>query len=72
MAEYTVIYQWASQGYAASVPDLPGCVACGDTHGRNPAIHQGSHRVAHRRMKERRPASSRGQSAKAGLVAVDV
>ena len=31
MTEYTVIYQWAGRNYSASVPDLPGCIACGDT-----------------------------------------
>jgi predicted RNase H-like HicB family nuclease len=29
--EYTVIYEWAGENYSAYVPDLPGCVACGDT-----------------------------------------
>ena len=31
MREYTVIYEWAGNNYSAYVPDLPGCVACGDT-----------------------------------------
>ena len=31
MKEYTVIYEWAGNNYSAYVPDLPGCVACGDT-----------------------------------------
>ena len=31
MKEYTVIYEWAGSNYSAYVPDLPGCVACGDT-----------------------------------------
>ena len=31
MKEYTVIYEWAGDNYSAYVPDLPGCVACGDT-----------------------------------------
>ena len=31
MKEYTVIYEWAGENYSAFVPDLPGCVACGDT-----------------------------------------
>ncbi len=31
MKEYTVIYEWAGENYSAYVPDLPGCVACGDT-----------------------------------------
>jgi predicted RNase H-like HicB family nuclease len=30
MKEYTVIYEWAGENYSAYVPDLPGCVACGD------------------------------------------
>jgi predicted RNase H-like HicB family nuclease len=29
--EYTVIHQWAGKNYSAYVPDLPGCIACGDT-----------------------------------------
>ncbi len=31
MKEYTVIYEWAGENYSAYVPDLSGCVACGDT-----------------------------------------
>ena len=31
MREYTVIYERAEGNYSAYVPDLPGCVACGDT-----------------------------------------
>jgi len=31
MREYTVIYEWAGNNYSAYVPDLPGCIACGDT-----------------------------------------
>ncbi|MFH1923069.1 MAG: type II toxin-antitoxin system HicB family antitoxin [Planctomycetota bacterium] len=31
MKQYTVIYEWAGKSYSAYVPDLPGCVACGDT-----------------------------------------
>jgi predicted RNase H-like HicB family nuclease len=31
MIEYTVIYEWAGNNYSAYVPDLPGCIACGDT-----------------------------------------
>ncbi len=31
MKEYTVIYEWAGENYSAYVPDIPGCVACGDT-----------------------------------------
>ncbi|MFM9158282.1 MAG: type II toxin-antitoxin system HicB family antitoxin, partial [Dolichospermum sp.] len=26
-----VVYEWAGSNYSAYVPDLPGCVACGDT-----------------------------------------
>jgi predicted RNase H-like HicB family nuclease len=29
--EYTVIYEWAGSNYSAYLPDLPGCIACGDT-----------------------------------------
>lgn len=31
MKEYLVIYEWAGQNYSAYAPDLPGCVAAGDT-----------------------------------------
>ena len=31
MKEYVVIYEWAGSNYSAYCPDLPGCVACGDT-----------------------------------------
>jgi len=31
MKEYIVIYEWAGGNYSAYVPDLPGCVACGDS-----------------------------------------
>jgi predicted RNase H-like HicB family nuclease len=29
--EYMVIFEWAGNNYSAYVPDLPGCIACGDT-----------------------------------------
>lgn len=31
MKEYTVIFEKAGNNYSAYVPDLPGCIACGDT-----------------------------------------
>ncbi|GAF76597.1 unnamed protein product [marine sediment metagenome] len=31
MKEYTVIYEWAGKNYSAYVPDLPGCIGCGDS-----------------------------------------
>lgn len=31
MKEYLVIYEKAENNYSAYVPDLPGCVACGET-----------------------------------------
>ena len=31
MKQYTVVYERAGGNYSAYVPDLPGCVACGDT-----------------------------------------
>jgi predicted RNase H-like HicB family nuclease len=31
MREYAVIYERGSEGWGAWVPDLPGCVAAGDT-----------------------------------------
>ncbi len=29
--EYTTICEWTGKNYSAYAPDLPGCVACGDT-----------------------------------------
>jgi len=29
--EYVVIYEWTGRNYSAYVPDLPGCVAAGET-----------------------------------------
>jgi predicted RNase H-like HicB family nuclease len=31
MKEYVVIYEWTGRNYSAYAPDLPGCVAAGDT-----------------------------------------
>jgi len=31
MREYAVVYERAESNYSAYVPDLPGCIACGDT-----------------------------------------
>mgnify|MGYP001773309736 CR=1 FL=1 len=31
MKKYVVIYEWTGKNYSAYVPDLPGCIACGDT-----------------------------------------
>ena len=31
MREYLVVYERAGRNYSAYVPDLPGCVAAGDT-----------------------------------------
>ncbi len=31
MKEYVVIYEWNGKNYSAYAPDLPGCVAAGDT-----------------------------------------
>ena len=31
MKEYIVVYERAAGNYSAYVPDLPGCIACGDT-----------------------------------------
>jgi len=31
MKQYFVIYEKAGENYSAYVPDLPGCIACGDT-----------------------------------------
>ena len=29
--EYAIVYEWTGKNYSAYVPDLPGCIACGDT-----------------------------------------
>ena len=29
--EYAIIYEWTGKNYSACAPDLPGCIACGDT-----------------------------------------
>lgn len=29
--KYVVVYEWAGSNYSAYVPDLPGCIAVGDT-----------------------------------------
>jgi len=31
MKQYLVIFEKAGENYSAYVPDLPGCIACGDT-----------------------------------------
>ena len=31
MKQYVVVYERSANGWAAYVPDLPGCVAAGDT-----------------------------------------
>ena len=31
MKDFVVIYEWTGNNYSAYAPDLPGCVACGDT-----------------------------------------
>ena len=31
MKQYVVIYEWSGDNYSAYVPDLAGCIACGDT-----------------------------------------
>ncbi len=31
MKEYLVIFEWTGRNYSAYAPDLPGCVAAGDT-----------------------------------------
>ena len=31
MKKYVVIYEWTGDNFSAYAPDLPGCVACGDT-----------------------------------------
>ena len=42
MKEYTVIYEWAGNNYSAYVPDLPGCIACGDTLEETKALIKGA------------------------------
>ena len=31
MTSYTVIYEWGERNWSAYVPDLPGCIATGET-----------------------------------------
>ena len=31
MNGYLIIYEWTGSNYSAYAPDLPGCIACGDT-----------------------------------------
>ncbi len=31
MKSYVVVYEKAGDNYSAYAPDLPGCIACGDT-----------------------------------------
>ncbi|MBT7616964.1 MAG: type II toxin-antitoxin system HicB family antitoxin, partial [Calditrichaeota bacterium] len=31
MNNYLIIYEWTGSNYSAYAPDLPGCIACGDT-----------------------------------------
>ena len=31
MKQYLVIYEKAGENFSAYAPDLPGCIACGDT-----------------------------------------
>jgi len=31
MKQYTVIYEWGDRNWSAYVPDLPGCIATGQT-----------------------------------------
>lgn len=38
MREYLVIYERAGRNYSAYAPDLPGCVACGDTIAETEAL----------------------------------
>ncbi|MCX7047456.1 MAG: type II toxin-antitoxin system HicB family antitoxin [Candidatus Sumerlaeota bacterium] len=40
MNEYVVIYERAGRNYSAYAPDLPGCIACGDTLEETKALMQ--------------------------------
>ncbi len=37
---YTVVIEKTGNGYSAYAPDLPGCVAAGDTHEETEALVQ--------------------------------
>jgi predicted RNase H-like HicB family nuclease len=39
---YAVIYERTATGYSAYVPDLPGCVAAGETLEQTEALMQGA------------------------------
>jgi predicted RNase H-like HicB family nuclease len=71
MTEYTVIYQWAGRNYSVSVPDLPGCVACGDTMDEAQQFIKEAIELHIDALKEEgQPVPE--PMAKAGLIAVDV
>jgi len=38
MKEYVVVYERAGDNYSAYAPDLPGCIACGDTLAETEAL----------------------------------
>ena len=40
--KYAVIYEKTSTGYSAYVPDLPGCVAAGETLKETEALMRGA------------------------------
>ena len=71
MTEYTVIYQWAGRNYSASVPDLPGCVACGDTMDETQQFIKEAIELHIDALKESGQPVPEPMT-KAGLIAVDV
>ena len=50
--QYLVVIEQGSSSFGAYVPDLPGCVAVGETRERSQPAHSRSHRVSSRRLKE--------------------
>ena len=52
MKEYTVVYEWAGNNYSAYVPDLPGCIACGDTLEETKELMKGAIELYIRELKE--------------------
>ena len=42
MMKYVVIYEKTATGYSAHIPDLPGCIAAGDTIEETEYLMQGA------------------------------
>jgi predicted RNase H-like HicB family nuclease len=71
LKEYVVIYEWAGNNYSAYVPDLPGCIACGDTLEDTQQLIKESMEIYIETLREDgKPIPE--PSTKAGLVAVTI